>query len=198
MMLADIRHRLARLVRLFRRDERGVIAVETVVVTPMLLSGLLFSFVFYDVHLQQSVRDKASYTMTDALSRETAVIDDTYIDNLKTTFDMISGARSPVQMRVSVIRFHDIPGHPWFELRWSEVRGSGALFPLTQQEVSEDTGRLPLMVGGQDLILVETRSPYVPVLATRWLNDIVLETRMFMTLRFASQLCFEGVCAPKG
>jgi hypothetical protein len=195
-MLAMIHLRLARLLRHFRRDERGVIAIETVVITPLLLSGLLFSFAFYDVHLQQSVRDKATYTMTDALSRETGVIDDTYIDNLKTVFDMLAGNRGPTQMRVSVVRFHDMPGNQSYELRWSEVRGTGPLAALTQDEVTADADRLPLMVGGQDLILVETRGDYVPLVATDWVNGIVIETRMFMTLRFASQLCFEGVCTP--
>lgn len=195
-MLNDIHKRLARVLRRFHRDERGVIALETIVLTPLLVTALLFAFAFYDFHLQQSVREKTTYTVTDALSRETDVIDDAYIDNLKTTFDMIAGTRSPTQMRVSVIRFHDTANTDWFELRWSEVRGAGSLSPLTQAEMESEAARLPIMIGGQDLILVETRGQHVPLMTNGLIGEVTLATRMFMTLRFASQLCFTGVCTP--
>ncbi|PKQ11691.1 MAG: hypothetical protein CVT70_13205 [Alphaproteobacteria bacterium HGW-Alphaproteobacteria-1] len=196
-MLIDLHKRLGRLLRRFHREERGVVAVETVIIAPFLISGLLFALGFYDFFLQQNVRDKATYTMTDALSRETAVIDDTYIDNLKATFDLIAGTRSPTQMRVSVIRFHKTNNNnDWFELRWSEVRGSGGLSPLTQADMVAEAARLPLMVGGQDLIVVETSGRHVPIIAGSVIDNIALDTRMFMTPRFASQLCFTGVCVP--
>jgi hypothetical protein len=198
-MLIDLHKRLARRLRRFHRDERGVVAMETVIITPFLVAGLLFALGFYDFYLQKNVRDKATYTMTDALSRETSVIDETYIDNLKTTFDMIAGSRSPSQMRISVIRFHKTNNNKdWFELRWSEVRGSGALSPLTQADIDtvEEAARLPLMVGGQDLILVETSGRHVPIFASEFIDNLQLNTRMFMTPRFASQLCFTGVCVP--
>lgn len=196
-MLSDLHKRLSRRLRRFHRDERGVVAVEAIIIMPFLVAGLLFALGFYDFYLQKNVRDKATYTMTDALSRETAVIDDTYIDNLKTTFDMIAGTRSPSQLRVSVVRFHKTNNNTdWFELRWSEVRGNGGMSPLTQADMASAAASLPLMVGGQDLILVETSGRHVPIFASEFIDNLQLNTRMFMTPRFAAQLCFTGVCVP--
>ena len=194
-MLASLFRPLLRALRRRFGNEDGVIAVETVVITPFLLMGLLFSFEYYDMFRQQSLMEKATYTVTDALSRENGVIDDTYIDNLKTTFDMMVGARNPTQLRVSVVHFHAAAGGS-YELRWSEVRGTGELIPLTQAHMDELGPSLPIMINGQDLILVESTNLHRPLVTNGLVSDQQMNSRMFMTLRFASQLCFVGVCTP--
>lgn len=194
-MLASLFRPLLRALRRRFGNEDGVIAVETVVITPFLLMGLFLSYEYYDVYRQRSLIEKATYTVTDALSRENAVVDDTYIDNLKTTFDMMVGTRNPTQLRVSVVRFHAASGGS-HELRWSEVRGTGELIPLTQAHMDELGPSLPIMINGQDLIVVESTGIHSPILTNGLLDDLRMESRMFMTLRFASQLCFVGVCTP--
>jgi len=188
-------HRLVRRLRRLRDEESGVVAVETMMVTPMLIVGLFMSYEFFDLYQQQSLREKATYTVADALSRETAIVDDTYIDNLKTTFDMMVRARGETQLRVSVVRFHAAAGGS-HELRWSEVRGTGPMQALTQPDLATASEVFPMMINGQDMILVESEGVHVPTLARAIIPDQQLDTRMFMTLRFASQLCFEGVCTP--
>lgn len=187
--------RLVRRLRRLRDEESGVVAVETMIVTPMLILGLFMSYEFFYLYQQQSLREKATYTVADALSRETAIVDDTYIDNIKTTFDMIVRARGDTQLRISVVRFHAAGGGS-YELRWSEVRGTGPMDALTQAELANASEVFPFMINGQDLILVESEGVHVPTLARAIIPDQRLNTRMFMTLRFASQLCFEGVCTP--
>lgn len=188
-------HRLARRMRRLRDEESGVVAVETMMITPFLIVGLFMSYEFFDLYQQQSLREKATYTVADALSRETAIVDDTYIDNIKTTFDMIVRARGDTQLRISVVRFHASAGGS-YELRWSEVRGDGPMQALTQAGLVNAAEVFPFMINGQDLILVESEGVHVPTLARAIIPDQQLNTRMFMTLRFASQLCFEGVCTP--
>jgi hypothetical protein len=146
----------------------------------------------------QSVRDKATYTMADILSRETAVVDDTYIDNAKRLFDSITDDRSPNDLRITVVRYHldAATGIDEFELRWSETRGSGGLDPLTADDVRDAHDVFPVMVNGQDLIFVENFATYQPVVTNGITEDVPINTRMFMTLRFASQLCFVDVCTP--
>jgi len=184
--------------RRFLREQCGTVAVETVIVAPLLIVGLIYSYEYFDMYRAQSVRDKATYTMADILSRETAVVDDTYIDNAKSLFDSITDDRSANQLRISVIRYHFDPasGVDEFELRWSETRGSGVLAPLTDNDVRDAHEVFPTMVNGQDLIFVENFATYQPVVTNGLLSDVSLDTRMFMTLRFASQLCFVGTCTP--
>ncbi len=50
------------------------------------------------------------------------------------------------------------------------------------------------MIDGQEIILVETLSEYDPVVTTGLSAGTEIKTRMFVPLRFAAQLCYEGVC----
>lgn len=184
--------------RRFLRDPRGTVAVETVIIAPFMIMGLIYSYEYFDMYRAQSVRDKATYTMADILSRETAVVDDTYIDSAKSLFDSITDDRSPNDLRITVVRYHFDEGNGTdeFELRWSETRGSGGLLPLTADDVRDAQDVFPVMVNGQDLIFVENFATYQPVVTNGITEDVPINTRMFMTLRFASQLCFVGTCTP--
>jgi hypothetical protein len=50
------------------------------------------------------------------------------------------------------------------------------------------------MINGQEIILVETSSQYDPVFSTGFTDGTNIKTRMFVPLRFAAQLCYDGVC----
>ena len=188
--------------RRYLTEDRGVIALETVVITPLLFLGLLFSYEYYGMIRQQSLQDKATYTVADMLSRETTVVDDTYIDNTKRLFDMLTKDVETSQLRVSVVRYHrnESENIDEFELRWTALRGDGSLTELDEPAIGEMHGEkvFPDTLAGQDLIMVETRTVYRPqVSATGGLSDETpVSTRFFMPLRFAPQLCFEGVCEP--
>lgn len=185
-----------KILRRFWKKECGTAAMETVVMFPFLFMGLTFSYEYYDMFRYQSVREKATYTVADMLSRETSVVNDTYIDNVKVLFDLMTNDTGNNQVRVTVVRYHLDPANSVdeFELRWSEVRGSGDLTPLTTADVRNSHASLPQMVDGQEIILVETFSEYDPVVTAGFSGGTEIETRMFVPLRFAAQLCFEGVC----
>jgi len=188
---------IARRLRQLGRDEQGTVAVETVIITPMLILGLFFSYEAYDLFRQQSLREKATYTVADIVSRETAVVTDTYIDNVKRVFDMMSG-NSDSQLRISVVRYRNDPsqGIDAFVLRWSEVRGDGPLSPLTDDTVRSAHDSFPVMEDGEEIIYVESRGGFTSPVTTGLFNDSLLETRMFVIPRFAPQVCFTGVCVP--
>lgn len=182
----------------FWKDQWGTAALETMVMLPFLFMGLGFTFEYYDLFHYRSVREKATYTVADMLSRETAVVNDIYIDNAKTLFDTITSDGDDNQLRVSVVRYHKDDGAniDEFELRWSEVRGNGAMVPLTTNNVKNAHATLPQMIDGQEIVVVETQSVYNPTTTMGFAGVTPIETRMFMSLRFAAQLCFEGVCDP--
>ncbi|HKL65543.1 MAG TPA: pilus assembly protein [Roseovarius sp.] len=189
---------LARTLRRLRRDERGTVAVETVLIAPLLILGLFFSYEAYGLFRQQSLREKATYTAADILSRETGVVTDTYIDNLKSVFDMMSGTGS-AQLRVSVVRYRNDPsqGVDQFDLRWSEVRGAGEMVPLTDAAVRQAHDTFPIMDDGEEIIFVESRGTFTTPVSTGYFNESLLTTRMFVIPRFAPQVCFVGVCVPQ-
>ena len=188
---------LAPLIRRLRRDERGTVAVETVIIAPLLILGLFFSYEAYGMLRQQSLREKATYTVADILSRETAIVTDTYIDNVKRVFDMMAGSND-AQVRISVVRYRNDPNQniDEFDLRWSEVRGNGPLAPLTDAGVRNAHDTFPIMQDGEEIIYVESRGRFASPVTTGVFPDSLLETRMFVIPRFAPQVCFTGVCVP--
>lgn len=188
---------LARLARRLRRDERGTVAVETVLIAPLLILGLFFSYEAYGLVRQQSLREKATYTVADILSRETAIVDDTYIDNVKRVFGMMSGTADS-QLRISVVRYRNDPsqGIDEFDLRWSEVRGTGPMTALTDTAVRSAHDTFPIMEDGEEIIYVESRGTFTSPVSTGYFDESLLTTRMFVIPRFAPQICFTGVCVP--
>ncbi|MGX0975509.1 hypothetical protein ACSSVY_001211 [Roseovarius sp. MBR-51] len=182
--------------RRFWQRECGTVAMETVVMFPFLFMGLTFSYEYYEMFRYQSVREKATYTVADMLSRETAVVNATYMNNVKVLFDLITNDTGANQVRVTVVRYHFDADNSIdeFELRWSEVRGTGSLNPLSDDDVRNAHATLPNMIDGQEIILVETLSEYDPVVTTGLSAGTEIKTRMFVPLRFAAQLCYEGVC----
>lgn len=182
--------------RRFWTKESGAASIEAVMMFPFLLVALTFSYEFYDQFRYKSVREKATYTVADMLSREMTVIDDNYMDNVKTLFDMMTNDDGVNQLRVSVVRYRNDPSKniDEFVLRWSEVRGQGPLIPLSASDISQAHDTLPEMVDGQELILVDTTSRYDPTVSANMTGDTVIKTRMFLPLRFASQLCYDGLC----
>lgn len=188
---------IVRCLRGMRRDEGGTVAVEAMLVTPLLILGLFFSYEAYGFFRQQSLREKATYTVADILSRETAVVTDTYVNNVKTVFDIMAGT-SDSQLRISTVRYRDPQknGNGYFELRWSEVRGEGQMAPLTNDEVVEAFDTFPVMQDGEEIIYVESRGTFSTVVRTGVFDNIVLTTEAFMIPRFAPQICYTGVCVP--
>ncbi|MFB9149642.1 TadE/TadG family type IV pilus assembly protein [Roseovarius ramblicola] len=188
---------LARHLRRIRGDERGVVAVETLIIAPLLMLGLLFSYEAYSMFRQQSLREKATYTVADILSRETAVVTDLYLDNIKRVFDLMSGT-DDAQLRISAVRYrkdsHDDIDE--FDLRWSKVRGEGAMTALTDGEVRKAHGVFPVMDDGEEIILVESSGRFTPPVSTGYFTGHPLETQMFVIPRFAPQLCFTDTCVP--
>jgi len=188
---------LARLLHRLRGDERGTVAVETVLISPLLILGLFFSYEAYGLFRQQSLREKATYTVADILSRETAVVTDTYIDNVKRVFDLMSGTTNS-QLRISVVRYRNTPsqGIDEFDLRWSEVRGAGPMTALTDAAVRSAHATFPIMQDGEEIILVESRGTFASPVTTGYFDNNLLSTRMFVIPRFAPQVCFTGICVP--
>lgn len=189
--------RIMTALRCFRHDTRGTVTVEAVIAVPLLFFAAAATFEFFEVHRYKSAREKASYTVADLLSRETSEtgVTSTYVDNAKILFDEIANDDGVNELRITVLRYHG--GDDIYQVSWSQVRGVGSLEPLTTAEVSNAHDTLPILDAGEELILVESESDYIPTF-TVGLRELVITTRYFVSLRFASQVCFEGVCGPQG
>lgn len=175
-------------IRDFAKDTQGTIMVETVLSLPLLIMGLAAMFEFFEIHRFQSARDKASYTIADMISRENDVITDVYVDNVKVLFDEIADDYADNQIRISVIEFDGTNNQ--YQVNWSEIRGVGGMDVLEDVDVRNDTDNLPVLNDGEELILVESEALYRTVFDVGFNDNRKVTTRVFTSIRFAPQMCF--------
>ncbi len=175
----------------FRRDTDGIMTVEMVITLPFLFWMITTSFELFEVHRYKAARVKATYTVADMLSREMLPVNDAYVDGAKAVYDDVTRDHGENQMRVSVVVY--LSGPDQYAVRWSEVRGPGPMTELTSSDVAQAHSELPILQGGEELIIVESTSDYSPIFKYPGLNnEYTVNTQVFTGIRFAPQLCFEG------
>lgn len=149
--------RRARLAR-WLRDCRGSIAVEAVLVLPLLVMTLLAAFVFYDAFRTQKANVTASYTVADLISRQVATVGPAFFEGMHDAFDYLSRSRHPTTVRVSSV-YWDVVANQ-YRVVWSYgTRGTPA---LTHAMLNQSADRLPHIPRSDTVILLETRMTYAP------------------------------------
>ncbi|CUH62597.1 hypothetical protein TL5118_00090 [Thalassovita autumnalis] len=186
-VLTVLPHRLRRFARQFAKDGSGSVAVEAVLILPFLLWAFLASFVYYDAFRQSSINLKAAYTIGDMLSRETAAVNDAYVNSLQSLFAFLAKDGSDPAVRVSVARWDEDDDR--YELDWSEGRADRP--PLSEENINAMRDRLPNLPDNERVILVETWSTYKPTFNVGLKEDL-LYNLVFTSPRFAPQLVWEN------
>jgi len=176
--------------RRFRDDERGSFMVESVIALPLLFWTVAATYEFFEAHRYKSVREKATYTIADMLSRETSAVTDIYIDNAKALLDAIVSDDGINQLRVTLVRY--TANDDTYRVDWSEVRGTGSMAVLTDTDIAQQVDRLPILPDGEQVILVETVSNYDSLFDLVMTETLPITTRLFTSIRFAPQLCFNA------
>ena len=172
-----------------RRSELGSFSIEGVLMFPLLLWAYMGMYVFFEGLRENNINLKAAYTVGDLLSRETDLVDMTYLNGMNNVFAWLTRSSNPVAIRVTVVRFDEATDSHL--LVWS--RGIAGKPNLDQNDVdlyvSPD---IPIMADADTVIVVETWATFVPVM------EIGLTTTDIYNLvvtapRFTEQLMFEGV-----
>lgn len=153
---------LIKKIRNFRHREDGTIMVEVVTIVPVLALFLISMVVYFDAYRLKSVNLKASYTISDMVSRITPTVDGDFIAGLKTTYDFLVDSDFPTSIRVTLVQFDtedpDNDDDGTHILNWSH--GIGVFDDLTDGTLNEITDKIPLMGHGDNLFIVQTRMQY--------------------------------------
>ena len=175
----------------FRRSEDGNVAIEAMIILPLVFWAYLGMFSIFDTYRQYTNNQKATYTISDMISRQVSPLDATFVDGARSLFDELTRTITESNLRISVVQYDTASGS--YEVVWSEVRGS-TFNSLTSADVSSWHDRLPVMPDDDQIIVVETRTLHEPVfdlgLATRNIDNFV-----FTRPRYAKQLCYATTCA---
>lgn len=149
-MMQPLTYRL----RAFWRDESAVVALETVVMTPLLIWAYLMSFVFFDAYRVYNTSVKTTYMMADWISRQTNPVFEHDIEGMARINDSIVRGVGQSQMRVSQIA--NISGT--LDVEWTHpINGMADLF---DSDLPGLAGQLPNLPNGERIVLVETRITY--------------------------------------
>lgn len=180
---------LAHFFRRNLRDERGSFSVEAILMFPLLVWAFMAMYVFFEGLRESNINLKATYTISDLLSRETDDIDQTYLDGMNQVYAWLSRSATPVSMRVTVVRFDETADQ--HVNVWS--RGVAGKPDLTQEDVDTQISRhVPIMADASTAIVVETWTTYNPIMDIG-LTDTDIYNIVVTAPRFSDQLNFAGL-----
>ncbi|SEV98243.1 hypothetical protein SAMN04488515_0507 [Cognatiyoonia koreensis] len=177
----------------WQRDEDGSVAVETVLMVPLLAWAMLATLTYFDAYRTEGISYKAGLTVADAISREADSIDDDYIDGAYGLLRFLTLKDGDPDLRVTVFKYR--AGQDDYRRVWSKARGQTTA--LNHADLEAMRGRLPLMVGGERAILVETWTEYEAPYAVG-LGDFTMSTYNVISPRFTARLCFDTTPADGG
>ena len=189
----------------FARGEGAALSVEAVLIFPLLLWMTAAIYIFWDGFRAVTVSLKATYTVSDLVSRNPVGLDQDYVDGLQEMLDFLAGgARAggptrdgPTALRVSRVRLAILdqtpvdggPDEYVTELRLERSGHSEGVDPLS--DISEIEGHIPMMAPGDQVFVVETFVPWSP------LSDVGIPARTIEHVavtrpRFVSEVCWEA------
>lgn len=174
----------------FLRREDGTIAIEAMIVMPLLFWTYLSMFSIFDAFRMYSINQKAAYTIGDAISRETVPIDGQYLDGAQNLFEYLSRAQGKSSIRVSSV-WYDASADEYHS-DWSQVRGT--VDALADADVKYWHEKLPVLPDNDRLVLVETWSEYDPPFNTG-LEERQIRNFVFTRPRYAPRVCWQ-TCNP--
>ncbi len=150
---------LRRMVNGFARDERGSIAVEAVLILPMMFWVYLAIFSSFHAYRTYTVNQKAAYTIGDMVSRETNPIDDDYLAGTRSLLTYLTAAPlADVSVRLTSVRYDAAADQ--YEREWSQAEGF--MDAATAGDVRSWAAELPTLPDGERVMVVETRHKYEP------------------------------------
>ncbi|MEJ6479129.1 MAG: hypothetical protein QNL92_10670 [Octadecabacter sp.] len=175
------------MIKRFHREEEGGIAVEAVLIFPMLTWAYLATFVYFDAFRSQSTALKAAFTISDAISREgDDYITNAYITSLWRIQRFLTSSNHRPKMRITVMSYD--PDQDEYEVHWSVNKGG--MGNLNDTKLNALSDQLPVMHETEVAILVQTEVVYEPVFSIG-LEAFVFENLVVTRPRFyPSQMCY--------
>lgn len=179
----------------FRDDEDGSMAVELLLVTPIIVWALLSTLVYFDLFRVESNSNRAALTIADMFSRESTV-DDDFVDGARDVLRALTYEEANPDLRVTSYSYDETRDR--YARVWTEQRGFGRGIRNSDLASLKSAGRLPVMANGDRAILVETRTQYDapfsiglgPFTGTN-LDDVTFTTFVVIRAR-PGRLCFDN------
>lgn len=171
----------------FAAETKGSVSVEFILMIPVLFWAYMAIYVYFDGYRQSAVNLKATYTISDLISRETEIITDQYVDSMHALMEVMTLSDSPTSLRITVIRWSEADDRYYVD--WSVNRGYATA--MDDINIGDIKTRLPVMPDNERVILVETVNTFIPVFKIGMENK-QLENFVFSRPRFAPQVLYSA------
>ena len=161
-------------IKTFLRDSQASVSLEAVLVFPLLIWAYFGMFTLFDGYRALSSNIRASYTISELLSRGTdQFVDEAYLAGLNDMLDVLTQSSHRTVLRVTVVQWDE--NNDSHILQWSEsTPGKSGLTEADMATKIEPY--MPPMPNGSELIMVETWMAFVPFM------NITLEPFYFEAL----------------
>ena len=162
----------------FLRDTRGAVTAEALVALPLLIWAHLATYQYFDAFQTLARNQKATYTLADAISRQTGTVTPAFITGMNTLYAYLDGSvAESTAIRVTCISWNPALGSSGqYYVVWSDASGAGAA--LTSTTLQSLISRFPVIAASDTLIMVETKIGYTPAfkigLQPQMLNSYVI------------------------
>lgn len=175
-----------RTIRNFARETDGLVSVEFAIYAPLMLFVFAGVVTYFDAFRQQNTNLKATYTISDLISRETNYVNEAYIDSMHSLTELLIRSGTSVSLRISVVRWDEADQRYYVD--WSKVRGTDYA-EWTDDTIQNIKDSLPAMPDQERAIVVETNNQVAPVFNVG-MDIMNIENLVFSRPRFAPQVVF--------
>ena len=162
------------------RREDGTVTTEAVIILPLLAFFYCATFVWFDAFRQKTLIMKASYAVSDVLSRQSEV-DNDYLDNMRDVLDYMIPSNARPKIRISSIQYNENADGTNYRLMWSY--GPDGVTPLTQEDLDRDSSWIPAMGHTDGVVVTETAVSYQPIFRVG-IKDTVYKNTFVTRQRF--------------
>ncbi|MGV8985254.1 MAG: TadE/TadG family type IV pilus assembly protein [Cypionkella sp.] len=168
--------------RRFLRREDGTVIAEALIVLPVLLWAYVGLFVYWDCFRSINTVQKATYTVSDMLSREETGVQSSYITGLHKVLDYLIDSDHVSTMRVTSVTWSLANNR--FEVHWSRSTNATSMPQLTTTTLQNYIGHIPDMTAGDYVVIVEVQVPYTPAfnigLTTQTFSEFIVTRPRFL------------------
>lgn len=148
--------RLSHRIRRFGREEDGLVMAEFLIMLPLLIWTFMALFVYWDVFRTINDSQKASYAVSDLISRQSE-IDMPFVNGMQTVVEYLSNG-ADVDVRITSVEWDEDDGY-----RVLFSRSPGNAMPRhTNATITALADRIPVMADNETVVIVETRTQYEP------------------------------------
>lgn len=201
---------LVRRIRRFRDQEDGLVLVEFLILLPLLIWVFIALFVYWDAFRTVNLGQKATYSVSDLISRQSEV-DTTFVNGMQTVTEYLLHDSSDVRLRITSVKYKEEEDRLYVLFSRSPGNKMPALSNLSVNTAAF-RARIPMMADQDSVVVVETEVDYRP--GTFWYTgrsgltgelrfsfDVGIPPSTFRNFvvtrpRYYLQVCFKNVACP--